>query len=123
MATATVAQEGYFPRTAKPEASSSGVSWPAVWAGAFGAGALSIILMALGTGIGLSALSPWPNPSTSASRISFGAIFWVILVQVAASALGGYLAGGFVPNGLIFTPMKSTFATPRMVFWSGRYPL
>jgi hypothetical protein len=89
---ATVAKEAYFPKTAQIEAS-SGVSWSAVWAGAFAAGALSIILMVLGAGIRLSALSPWPSGNTSASRIGFGAILWLILVQIAASALGGYLAG------------------------------
>jgi hypothetical protein len=47
--------------------------------------------MALGTGIGLSALSPWP--SVNASRVGYGAIVWLILVQIAASAVGGYLAG------------------------------
>lgn len=90
MATASVSK-GYFPMTAKTEASSSGVSWGAVWAGAFAAGALSVILMALGAGAGLSALSPWPNGG--AAGVGVGANIWIIFVQIAASALGGYLAG------------------------------
>jgi hypothetical protein len=49
--------------------------------------------MALGTGIGLSAVSPWPNANASLSRVGFGAIVWLILVQIAASAVGGYMAG------------------------------
>jgi hypothetical protein len=93
MASVSAIREGYSQTTAKNEASSSGVSWPAVWAGSFAAGSLSIILMALGAGLGLSALSPWPNGNASASRVGFGAIVWVIVVQIAASALGGYLAG------------------------------
>ncbi len=93
MATAAVAKESYFPVMSKNEASSSGVSWPAVWAGAFATGALVIILMALGGGMGLSALSPWPNANASASRVGFGAVIWLVLVQIAACALGGYLAG------------------------------
>jgi len=92
MATVSFAKENFIPATAKPEASSSGVSWPAVWAGAFAAGALSIILMALGTGIGLS-LSPWLSSGDAASRAGFGAVIWLILVQILASAVGGYLAG------------------------------
>ncbi len=40
------------------EAHTSGVSWAAVIGGAFVAAALSLALLALGTGIGLSAVSP-----------------------------------------------------------------
>src|SRR5262249_32000111 len=63
------------------------------FAGAFVTGAVSLILMALGTGIGLSALSPWPNANASFARVGYGAIVWLILVQIVASAVGGYLAG------------------------------
>jgi len=45
----------------KNESSSSGVSWAAVIGGAFVAAALSLILLALGTGLGLSSVSPWSN--------------------------------------------------------------
>jgi hypothetical protein len=41
----------------KNEADKPGVSWGAVVAGAFVAAALSLILLALGTGIGLSSVS------------------------------------------------------------------
>ena len=75
------------------ESRGSGVSWPAVFAGAFGMGALGLILMVLGAGFGLSAVSPWPQAGADASRISAGAVIWVIFVQLAASALGGYFAG------------------------------
>ena len=81
---------GSTPRT---EAVSSGVSWGAVFAGAVAAGALSLILMALGAGMGLSSLSPWPNAGASASRVGHVAIIWLIFVQIAASAVGGYLGG------------------------------
>jgi hypothetical protein len=72
---------------------SSGVSWAAVFAGAFVTAALSLILLALGTGIGLSAVSPWSNGERSASTISYIAIIWLIVAQIIASAIGGYLAG------------------------------
>lgn len=42
--------------TFSPEAHSSGVSWAAVSAGAFVTAALSLALLALGTGIGFSAV-------------------------------------------------------------------
>jgi hypothetical protein len=77
----------------KNEAHSSGVSWAAVFAGAFVAAALSLALLALGTGIGFSAVSPWSNAGTSASAIGRTAIGWLVLTQLIASSIGGYLAG------------------------------
>ena len=47
----------------------------------------------LGTGLGFSAVSPWSNLGTSASTIGKAAIAWLILTQIIASAMGGYLAG------------------------------
>jgi hypothetical protein len=77
----------------KNEAYASGVSWAAVAGGAFVAAALSLILLSLGTGLGFSALSPWSNNGASAAAIGTGAIVWLILTQILASALGGYLGG------------------------------
>jgi hypothetical protein len=71
----------------------SGVSWAAVIAGASVAAALSLALVALGTGIGLSSVSPWANSGASASMIGWTAVVWLILMQVIASSMGGYLAG------------------------------
>jgi hypothetical protein len=79
--------------TVKNESQSSGVSWGAVVAGAFVAAALSLALLALGTGIGLSSVSPWANAGASASAIGWRAIGWLVLMQVIASSVGGYLAG------------------------------
>lgn len=69
------------------------MSWSAVIAGAFVAAALSLILLALGTGLGLSSVSPWSNVGASASTIGKTAIGWLIIMQIIASAMGGYLAG------------------------------
>lgn len=77
----------------KNEAYSSGVSWAAVIGGAFVAASLSLILIALGTGLGFSAVSPWANTGVSASTIGMGAIAWLVITQIVASAMGGYLAG------------------------------
>jgi len=71
----------------------SGVSWGAVIGGAFVAAALSLILLALGAGFGLSAISPWSNAGVSAAGIGAAAIIWLILTEAIASAMGGYLAG------------------------------
>jgi hypothetical protein len=92
--TLTVPEQTWHPEhETKNEAHSSGVSWAAVFAGAFVAAALSLILVALGTGIGLSAISPWDGAGASASAVGKGAIAWLILTELIASSIGGYLAG------------------------------
>src|ERR1700751_2019872 len=75
------------------DSNASGVSWAAVVAGAFVAAALSLMLLALGTGIGFSAVSPWANSGVSAPTVNTGAIIWLVLMQIIASSVGGYLAG------------------------------
>ena len=75
------------------EASSSGISWAAVLGGAFVSASLALILLALGTGLGFSSVSPWSNLGAWASMVGKGAVVWLILTQVLASAMGGYLAG------------------------------
>ncbi|MGP0076121.1 MAG: hypothetical protein ACLPWF_29730 [Bryobacteraceae bacterium] len=72
---------------------SSGVSWGAVIGGAFVAAALSLILLALGAGFGLSAVSPWSGVGASAAGIGAAAIIWLIVTEAIASAMGGYLTG------------------------------
>jgi len=71
------------------DSNSSGLSWGAVIAGAFVAAALSLALLALGTGIGLSAVSPWANVSASTSMVGWTAIIWAILMELIASSTGG----------------------------------
>lgn len=75
------------------EALNSGVSWAAVIAGAFVTAALSLILLSLGTGLGLASVSPWAHTGASASTIGWMGIFWLILMQIVAASMGGYLAG------------------------------
>jgi hypothetical protein len=62
-------------------------------AGAFVTAALSLALLALGTGIGFSAVSPWANADTGASMIGWTAVIWLVLMQLISSSVGGYLAG------------------------------
>ncbi|MFD2271336.1 hypothetical protein ACFS07_10010 [Undibacterium arcticum] len=75
------------------DANASGVSWGAIFAGAAAAAALSLILVILGFGLGLSAVSPWANNGASATTIGMSTILWIAFTQIAASGLGGYLAG------------------------------
>lgn len=76
---------------ATPEASA--VSWGAIFAGAAGAAALSLILILLGAGLGLSSVSPWSDRGASAAVFGAVTIAWLTLTQIAASGMGGYLAG------------------------------
>jgi hypothetical protein len=69
------------------------VSWAAIFAGAAAACVLSLILLILGTSLGLSSLSPWENQGASGKALGVGAGAWVVFMQLAASALGGYVAG------------------------------
>ncbi len=77
----------------RTEANSSAVSWPAVIGGAFVAASLSLIMLSLGAGFGLSSVSPWANMGASASAVGTAAIAWLILMQIISSSVGGYLAG------------------------------
>lgn len=70
-----------------------GVSWGAILAGAASAAALSFILLILGFGLGLSAVSPWSNTGASLAAIGISSIVWVAFTQIAASGLGGYITG------------------------------
>jgi hypothetical protein len=72
---------------------SSGVAWTAVIAGTFVIAALSLTLLTLGTGVGFSVVSPWTNAGASSKAIGWGAVVWIVIIQVIASSVGGYLTG------------------------------
>jgi hypothetical protein len=71
----------------------SGISWSAVLGGAVVAAAISLIMLALGAGFGLSVVSPWASVGTTASTLGAAAILWLFLTQVISYALGGYMTG------------------------------
>jgi hypothetical protein len=70
----------------------SGISWASVAAGAVVAAAVSLGLLALGAGLGLSSVSPWADSGVSASTFRTGAGIYLVIVAVMSSAIGGYLA-------------------------------
>lgn len=71
----------------------SAVSWAAIFAGATAAAALSLILLILGTGLGMSSVSPWAQEGVSATTFGVSTIIWITFMSLAASGVGGYLAG------------------------------
>jgi hypothetical protein len=78
---------------ATPESSVSAVTWPAIFGGAFVAAAASIVLVALGSGLGLASVSPWRDSGASATALAWMTAAWLIVVQWVSAGLGGYLAG------------------------------
>jgi hypothetical protein len=78
---------------ATSEPSSSAVSWGAIVAGAFAASTLTFILMLLGSGLGLTMVSPWAGENASVTTFAVSTAVWLIVVQWLSSGLGGYLTG------------------------------
>jgi hypothetical protein len=75
------------------EASTSAVSWPAIISGAFVAASTSLLLLALGSGLGLASVALWANAGASVTAFAVMTGIWLIVVQWAASGIGGYLTG------------------------------
>jgi hypothetical protein len=71
----------------------SAASWPAIFSGTIAAAASSLILIALGSGIGLASVSPWPHSGASATTFTVLTAIWLIVVQWLSSMLGGYMTG------------------------------
>src|ERR1700675_4143682 len=80
-------------RVQESETPRSAVSWGAILGGAVAAAALSLILLALGSGLGLSSISPWAYEGASATTLGISTIVWLLVMAALASGLGGYLAG------------------------------
>ena len=69
------------------------VDWPAIFAGAAVAAAISLVLLTFGSALGLSLTSAHEGESASLFWIAVIGGLWLIWVQVSASIAGGYLAG------------------------------
>jgi len=75
------------------ESRSTAVSWAAIIAGAIAAIATTMILFILGTGIGLSMVSPWYGQGASATTVGASAVVAMVIIQWLSSGAGGFLAG------------------------------
>lgn len=71
----------------------SAVAWPAIIAGAFTASAVSLILLLLGSGMGLASVSPWSGAGVTTVTFTVATAIWLIIMQWVSSGLGGYLTG------------------------------
>jgi hypothetical protein len=68
-------------------------SWSAIIAGAFVAAAASLILFALGSGLGFAWLPSWRTHEAPTKTFAVTAAIWLIVSQWISSGLGGYIAG------------------------------
>jgi hypothetical protein len=100
--------------------SASALSWSAIIGGALAAAGVTLILVALGAGLGFASISPWSRPSSAATTFGVMTAIWFVVVQWLASAFGGYLAG-CGQNGSAYTGMKAPSAIPPMACWPGRW--
>jgi hypothetical protein len=96
----------------------SATSWPAIFAGALVAIAVSVVLFALGSGLGFAAVSPWQSQGVSATTFAVTTAIWFIVVQWLSSAVGGYIAGrlrirwlGTHPHEVFFRDTAHGFIT------------
>jgi hypothetical protein len=82
-----------LPMTSIAEPSKSAASWGAIIAGAFVAAAVSLILLALGSGLGFASISFGPNRGASLTTFAVTSAIWLIVMQWVSAAVGGYTAG------------------------------
>ncbi|TIS94908.1 hypothetical protein [Mesorhizobium sp.] len=79
--------------SASTESSAPAVNWGPIIAGAFAASTLTFILMLLGSGLGLTMVSPWSGAGVSVTTFAASTAVWLVVVQWLSSGVGGYLAG------------------------------
>jgi len=75
------------------ETSAPAVSWSPIVAGSIVAVASSLVLLLMGSGLGLTMVSPWSHAGVSPATFAVSTVIWLIVVQWLSSALGGYLTG------------------------------
>lgn len=87
----------------------SAVSWSAILAGAAATAAMSLILLILGSGLELSAISPWAQEGISATTFTVTTILWACFSSLVAAGVGGYLAGRLRTRWLAVDPDEVYF--------------
>jgi len=79
--------------TATLEVATSFVQWSAVIGGAFVALALSLVLIAFGSALGLGIVSSSPTWRDASPALAVGSGIYLLLTALASFGLGGYVAG------------------------------
>lgn len=73
--------------------SKSAMTWGPIFGGAAAAIGVTLILLLLGSGVGLTMVSPWSGQSSSLGTVGVTAAIWLVVVQWLSSGLGGYITG------------------------------
>ncbi len=71
----------------------SAASWPAIIAGAFVATSVSLILLARGSGLGITSILTSADHRLSGTAMVATTAIWLIVTQWISAGLGGYIAG------------------------------
>ncbi len=87
-----------------PVAHYSHMDWAAVIAGAVMAAAVSFVLFAFGSTIGLSLTSPFRGEGVTSMAMAIGLALWILIVSAGSFAIGGYLAGRMRSRSYDSTP-------------------
>jgi hypothetical protein len=74
-------------------ASRSGISWAAVLAGAAVIAAMTLLLLSLGVGLGMSVVSPWGGSGVAPTTFKIGTGLYLIVIAMVSSGLGGHVTG------------------------------
>ena len=69
------------------------ISWRAILAGGFAAAALTLALIAFGSAVGFSSVSPWSDSGVSAGTFKVASGIYLVVVAMLSSTVGGYIAG------------------------------
>jgi hypothetical protein len=80
-------------RTLSSNDNNSAVSLWAILAGSTASIAITLLLFALGIGLGFSVISPWSDSGISATTFTISAGLYFIVVAMLSSTIGGYIAG------------------------------
>ena len=78
---------------AQEESSKPATSWGPVFAGGVAAAAATLVLSLVGSGLGLTAVSPFSNEGISLTTLTASAAIWLVIVQLLSALIGGYMAG------------------------------
>lgn len=92
---ARTVDEGSYaaPVDAPLRADLGGTSWGAIVGGAVVATAVSLVLMLLGSGLGMTVVSPWDYAGVTATTFAVSTAIWLIVTQWISAGIGGYIAG------------------------------
>jgi hypothetical protein len=75
------------------ESNQSAVSWAAIAAGGITNASLTLVLLAFGSAMGFSSVSPWSNAGVSAGTFKIATGLYLVVAAMLASTVGGYIAG------------------------------